>query len=89
MVVYHLKTSPMIPLRVGFVVSKKVGNSPVRSRSKRLMREAMRNLMAALPQGVDVVVVARPPLAEEDYDGVYKVMAKLLKKAKLLGDENL
>jgi len=53
------------------------------------MREAMRNLMAALPQGVDVVVVARPPLAEEDYDGVYKVMAKLLKKAKLLGDENL
>ena len=50
------------------------------------MREAMRQHLSDLPGGMDLVVVARPPLAGEEFSGISKVMAKLLKKSKLLAD---
>lgn len=50
------------------------------------MREAMRELLPEMPLGFDIVVVARQSLPEEDFNDVYKVMAKLLRKAKLIGD---
>lgn len=84
MVVYYYPNVHGSPIRVGFVASKKVGKSHVRSRCKRLMREAMRQMLPGLVPGYDLVVVARPPLAGEDYQGVYHVMAKLLRRAKLL-----
>lgn len=45
--------------RVGISVSKKVGNSVVRHRITRLIREAYRLNMKDLKKGLDIVVVAR------------------------------
>jgi ribonuclease P protein component len=54
-------------VRVGLVVSKRVGNAVVRNRVKRLFREAMRNLSVVNASDVplDVVLLAGPgtPLA--------------------------
>ena len=44
--------------RVGLTVSSKVGNSVVRNRVKRTLREAARHELSALP-AVDLVLVAR------------------------------
>ena len=44
--------------RVGFAVSAKVGDSVVRNRIKRRLREAVRHELASLP-AVDLVLVAR------------------------------
>ncbi|MDD4657508.1 MAG: ribonuclease P protein component [Eubacteriales bacterium] len=74
-------------IRVGFVASKKVGKSVERSRCKRLLRESLRRQLPFLVHGYDLVVVARPPLREEDFSSVYKVMARLLRKARLLREE--
>lgn len=48
------------PARLGVVASKKVGNSVVRSRVKRLVREAFRKNPDAFPDDLDVVIIVRP-----------------------------
>lgn len=51
------------PSRAGFVVSGKIGNSVVRHRITRRLRPLVRERLAALPEGSDVVVRALPPAA--------------------------
>ena len=46
------------PPRVGFVVSKAVGNAVVRNRTKRVLRALMSAWISQLPDGLDVVVRA-------------------------------
>ncbi|MAY79716.1 MAG: ribonuclease P protein component [Deltaproteobacteria bacterium] len=49
--------------RVGFTVSRKVGNSVVRNRVKRWLREAVRENKEQLPSGIDLVIIAHPQAA--------------------------
>jgi ribonuclease P protein component len=50
------------PPRVGFVVSKAVGNAVVRNRAKRVLRALMSARLDQLPDGVDVVIRANAEL---------------------------
>ncbi len=54
--------------RVGIVVSKKVGNSVVRSLTKRRLREIMRTRLDPLPDYASVVVRTRAGINEIDHD---------------------
>ena len=47
------------PVRVGFTVSKKVGNSPERNRVRRRLREMVRLSPDAMRQGYDYVLIGR------------------------------
>ncbi len=48
------------PARLGFTVTKKVGNAVVRNRTRRRLREAARLLLATAPvTGADLVLVGR------------------------------
>lgn len=47
------------PNRYGFSVSKRVGNSVVRHRVTRLLRESVRKNDVRLEQGCNVVIIAR------------------------------
>lgn len=82
MVLYYQKNA-LDKVRVGFVASKKVGPSHARNRCKRLLREAMRQLLPTVPPGYDLILVARPPLAAQGFQDVLREMAKLLRKAEL------
>lgn len=68
--------------RLGLSVSRKVGGAVERNLVKRLLREAFTTESAALPAGLDVVVVARPDareLAERDgLAGVQAALAELI-----------
>jgi ribonuclease P protein component len=51
------------PPRVGFVVSKAVGNAVVRNRTKRVLRHVLASRLDEVPAGTDLVVRANPPAA--------------------------
>ena len=53
--------------RIGISVSKKVGNSIVRHRVTRVIREVMRLHWKEIKSGYDIVIVARPSAKESDY----------------------
>lgn len=56
--------------RVGFVVSKKVGNAVCRNRVKRRLRHLMRERLGVLPHGATLVVRANPAAADASSDGL-------------------
>jgi ribonuclease P protein component len=49
------------PVQVGYTVTRKVGNSVVRNRTRRRLREAARLVLAERPaSGLDLVLIGRP-----------------------------
>ncbi len=74
-----LLAAPGRELKVGFSVSKKVGNAVVRNKVRRRLRECFRPLMGDVKTGL-YVVVARPAAAEAAFDALEKDARYLLKK---------
>lgn len=67
--------------RVGFVVSKAVGNAVVRSRTKRVLRHLMRDELNGLPASLDIVVRATPAIAGAASDEIRPELQRMLRKA--------
>lgn len=56
------------PARLGFTVTKKVGNAVVRNRTKRRLRAAARLLLAERPVvGVDLVLIGRDSTRKRNF----------------------
>lgn len=70
--------------RLGFLASKKVGNSVTRNRARRLMKESYRNIQSELNEGYDLIFIARKGIEKEKCQTVQKSMIFLLKKADIL-----
>lgn len=66
LVMYVLETG-MDKNRYGITVSKKVGNSVVRHRITRLIRESIRLNEMNLEKGYDIVIVARNTAKDRKY----------------------
>ncbi len=45
--------------RLGITVSKRIGNAPQRNRIRRIIRAAAYNCYNILPDGCDIIIVAR------------------------------
>ncbi|MDE6851035.1 MAG: ribonuclease P protein component, partial [Lachnospiraceae bacterium] len=56
--------------RYGITVSKKVGNSVVRHRVTRLIRESIRLNEERFDRGFDIVIVARNTAKKKNYDDI-------------------
>lgn len=69
--------------RVGVSVSKKIGNSVVRHRVKRLVKEAFRNSEDMFNSGLDIVVVARACARDARYINIEESLLSLAGKARI------
>jgi ribonuclease P protein component len=67
------------PVRVGFTVSKKVGNSPERNRVRRRLREVVRLASAArMRPGHDYVLIGRRAALELPFDRLIEDFSRAL-----------
>lgn len=72
-------------LRVGFVVGKRISKRAVqRNYIKRLLGEAVRDVLSELPANMDIVFTARGQTVTADLGALKQDMQALLQRAKLL-----
>ena len=70
--------------KLGVVTSRKLGSAPIRSRARRLLREAFRLHQHDFTRPVALVLVARSAIVGRRLGEVERDLLALLKHAKLL-----
>lgn len=70
--------------KVGFIASKKVGNSVMRNRARRLMREVIRLHLDEIDGNVQIILIARPAIRGVSYREVEQSLLPMLKRARVL-----
>ena len=69
------------PVRVGYTVTKKIGNAVVRNRMKRRFRSLVRDIFPAQAvAGADHVLIGRSTGIERDYATLASELQRALKK---------
>ena len=85
--VMYLRKNDSGTNRLGISVSKKVGNSVVRHRVTRLIRESYRLNEAKLLQGYDIVVVARANAKGKNYFDICRAFLHLAKLHRIIEEK--
>lgn len=70
--------------RVGFSISKKVGNAVCRNRIRRRLIEIYRWHQKSLKPGIDVIIIPRYGIVNSTYQQMEKGLIKLFRKAGIL-----
>ena len=71
-------------VRVGVAAGRTTGNAVHRNRAKRLLREAMRPMLASLASGWDLILIARPGLVTATLEDTCLALRSLLQRAQIL-----
>ena len=87
--VMYIKENNTGKNRLGISVSKKVGNSVVRHRVTRLIRESYRLNERSFRQGLDIVVVARPNAKDKSYQEIESALMHLAGRMKIRREAEL
>src|SRR5262245_23737744 len=76
-----LPNSGLAP-RIGITVTRKVGNSVERNRSRRLVREIFRKNKWRMAAGVDLVINVKDSLLEASFDEIEADFLKFVERGK-------
>lgn len=82
--IYHMKNPGQKHFRVGLSVGKKIGNAVTRNRVKRYLRQAFLELESYIPPEYDIIMIARQPMKDLDFQNTKKSLIHLLKKERIL-----
>jgi ribonuclease P protein component len=82
LVLQALPREPGEPARIGFTVTKRVGNAVVRNRTRRRLKEAARLVLRDRPvAGVDLVLIGREATRGRDFAALMDDVRRALAKA--------
>lgn len=79
---YYVKTK--YPIKVGFSISSKVGNSVIRHKVKRKLTHLFKEFIDKVNPGYNYIFVARPGIEEYTFDALRIEMKKVLTKGNML-----
>ena len=85
MILYVLR-DPRVAGKVGFAAGKKLGCAAVRSRTKRLLREAYRSLQHELRGDVGILLIGRAGLADGKMQDAAEELRRLIRRAGIFAD---
>ncbi len=69
------------PVRLGFTVTKKVGNAVVRNRTRRRLKEAARLVLQACPiHGADLVLIGRDSTRKRNFRALQSDIRRALER---------
>ncbi|HEY6331504.1 MAG TPA: ribonuclease P protein component [Blastocatellia bacterium] len=68
--------------RLGITVTRKIGNSVQRNRSRRLAREVFRKNKWRVPLGIDIVINVKRDLSEADFELLEKDFLGFLERSR-------
>ena len=74
--------------RIGITTGKKIGKAVLRNRSRRIIREAFREISDDVKTGYDIVIVARPAAKGSSYFDIEGAFLHLCRLHHLIADEN-
>lgn len=69
------------PTRVAVAAGKRLGPAVIRNRTKRRLREAIRQVYPQVQSGYDVIVIARAPVIEASVAQVATALGEVLRRA--------
>jgi len=87
--VMYIRNNSLNVNRLGISVSKKVGNSVVRHRITRLIRESFRLNENMFNSGLDIVVIARIGAKGKDFKEIESAFLHLAKLHKIIKEMNI
>jgi ribonuclease P protein component len=74
-------------VRIGFSVSKRVGNAVRRNRAKRRMRACVTPMVPCIAGGFNVIFIAKPDVVDAPFAELKKQMETLIRRAGLRREE--
>jgi len=81
LLVLYMAPNDLDAVRVGITVSGRVGKAVVRNRVRRRLREVLRARRERLPEGHDLLLIARPASAQATWPDLNQALDLLLARA--------
>lgn len=81
--VLFFKENSLTYNRVGFVTTKKLGNSVARNKFKRRLKEAYRKHKDRVKKGYDIILLSRAGAGEIDYRQIESALKHIMKISSL------
>jgi ribonuclease P protein component len=67
--------------QIGLIVSKVVGNSVIRHKISRQLRNVVKDLLPTIPNNIQIVIRALPSITEKEYSDINQTLIESINKS--------